>query len=174
MNPVRLHLITLMCLFSIVAFSQKTNIWITYGQSKFMYSPGVEVNYFFNQHIGLQMAVNTYFEVYNPSQIVNITDDYLFNFYNANLGLSSYLLYTEKHKIGVEIGFEMYYGPEFVLLHKYEQEGYSIYYDSSELRPSYGADFGIFYTFQKISTLIKFDTARKKMRFGIGYTFDQL
>lgn len=166
-----LFIIYLLGVCSNVAFAQKTNAWLTYGQSKFMYSPGIEVNHFINKHIGIQIGVNTYFQYFDPQRVTNITDDYTFNFYNTNLGVCAYILQKENHHLGVTAGFKIYYGPEYETLHYYEAGGYYIYFDSSGLNPAYGADFGIFYTFKKITGIIKFDTARNKIRVGLGYSF---
>jgi hypothetical protein len=154
--------------------SQKSNIWLSYGQSVFMYSPGIEANLFFNKYIGLQLGVNTYFQTYDRKKIVNVSDDYSFNFYNANINICAYILVKSKHKIGVTTGFKTYYGPEYEVLHYYNHGGYNIYFDSSELRPSYGIDLGLFYLFKRASAILKYDTARNKFRIGIGYSFGQL
>lgn len=164
----------LICLFSSMLFAQKSNVWLTYGQSKFLYSPGAEFNIFINQHIGFQVGVSTYFQAYDENKIVNSSDANSFNFHNANIGLCSHILNKGEHKFGTTIGCKMYYGPEFKILHYYTNGGYNIYFDSSELRPDYGIDMGLFYSYKKITGLLKFDTARKKIRLGIGYSFGSL
>ena len=158
-------------IISSTAFSQQKNIWLTYGQSIFLYSPGVEFNSFVNKRIGFQLGINTYILDYNPKKIINISDYNTFNFYNANIGLCSNILNNKKYKLGVVLGFKAYYGPEFKPIHYYKDE--YIYFDSSELRPTYGVDFGFFYTYKRITGLLKFDTARKKLRVGFGFTFNK-
>lgn len=153
------------------AFSQKNNVWLTYGQSTFLYSPGVEFNFFFKKYIGFQIGASTYFEDYNSNKIVNKSSKDLFNFHNANIGLCSNILTKKNSKLGLTLGFKIYYGPEYKHLHYYKDEGYYIYFDASELRPAYGVDFGLFYSYKRITGLLKFDTARKNFRFGFGYTF---
>ena len=56
-------------------------------------------------------------------------------------------------------------------MYYYKDGGYNIYYDSFNLEPEYGIDLGIFYVTKKVSTIIKFDTARNSIRIGIGYFF---
>ncbi|MCV6630708.1 MAG: hypothetical protein OIF50_12725 [Flavobacteriaceae bacterium] len=170
----RLFNTILVCALISVSFNlkaQKANLWMTHGYSKFLQAPGVEANYFFGKHIGVQLGVSAYLQDYNPNQIANTTDDSSINFYNANIGLSHYLLRKPSHALGITAGFKIYYGPNYKPLYFYEEGGYTIYFDNSGLRPSYGADMGIFYNFKRISFLIKFDTAREMFRFGIGYVF---
>ena len=159
-------LITYCIIISSNALSQKNNIWLTYGQSKFLYSPGMEFNYLLNKKTGVQIGVSTYILDYQPENIVNISDDKKFNFYNANIGISQNLINKKLHQIGVYTGFKMYYGPDFKILHYYNNP---IYFDRSELRLEYGSDFGIYYSYKRITTLLKFDTAREKWRFGFGF-----
>lgn len=170
----KIVIISCFIFFSATTFSQKNNVWTTYGQSKFIYSPGLEFNHFFTKHIGIQFGVSMYFQDNEPYRIVNVSDSYSYNFfYNANIGLCTNIINKPKHKLGLTSGFKIYYGPEFDILHYYNAGKYYIYFDSSELRPSYGVDFGVFYSYKKITGLVKFDTARKKIRFGIGYTFGE-
>lgn len=167
----KMFLTGLISLFSCLGFSQKNNLWLTYGQSKFLYSPGLEFNYFLKKKIGIQVGICTYFQDYDENKIVNYKDFNSFNFHNANLGLCTNVLTKKEHRFGVELGFKVYYGAEFEILNYYKKGGYNIYYDSSELRPAYGIDLGLFYSFKKVTGLLKFDSARQKMRIGIGYLF---
>jgi hypothetical protein len=164
-------LVLLGIIISNTAFSQQKNIWLTYGQSTFLYSPGIEFNSFINDRIGYQLGINTYILDYNPNQIVNTTDKNKFNFYNANIGLCGNILNKNKFRLGVTLGLKIYYGPEFKTLHYFKDEDYYIYFDSSGFRPKYGVDFGFFYSYRKITALLKYDTARRKLRFGLGYIF---
>ncbi|MCG8412181.1 MAG: hypothetical protein MI739_12950 [Bacteroidales bacterium] len=166
----KLFTLILLCLLSLKPFAQRNNIWITYGHPKFLYTPGVEANYFLNKYIGIQLGVSTYLLDYNKNQIVNITNNAKFNFYDVNIGACTMLL-NKKHKLGATLGIKVHYAPEFDVLHYYEAKGYNIYFDSSELRPSYGADLGLFYCYKRITGIIKFDTSRNKFRVGIGYSF---
>jgi|TARA_B110000967_G_scaffold48661_1_gene49422 hypothetical protein len=168
------RIIKLLFFLSIIsnnAFSQQKNIWFTYGQSTFLSSPGIEFNSFVNNSIGYQLGINTYFLNYIPNQIVNISNDDNFNFYNANLGICSNILNINNSSIALTLGFKIYYGPEFKALHYYKDEDYYIYFDSSELRPEYGIDFGLSYSYRKITAILKFDSARRNLRFGLGYIF---
>ncbi len=153
------------------AYSQYKNVWLTYSQSKFIYSPGIEANYFFNNRIGIQAGVNSIIHTYNPNQVANVYFNQTFNFYNANVGLSSYFYNKKEQKLGVTVGFKAYYGPNYKFLAHYKTGGYNIYFDSSLWKPNFGVDFGIFYVKNKFTTIAKFDTAQKKIRFGIGYSF---
>jgi len=164
-------LLLLFCSITNYSIAQNKNIWLSYGQSKFLYSPGVEFNLFFNNNFGFQIGANTYFQNYDSSQVVNSTDSYSFNFHNTNLGACYRFKYKDNHVFSFSTGVKMYYGANFEFLYFYEQGGYPIYYDSSELRPHFGVDLGISYSYKRISTLIKFDTARERFRFGIGYYF---
>ena len=167
----KILLIIILSLFFKVIQAQKANVWFTYGHSKFLYSPGIEANYFINEHLGFQVAVNGYFQLYNPERIVNVSNKDFFNFYNANIGLCSYLFKIEDNNLGITAGFKIYYGPKYEVLHYYKAGGYNIYFDSFNLSPEYGVDLGLFYVYKNISTIIKFDTARNTVRIGIGVFF---
>lgn len=172
MQAIKISLIiSFILLFFNPSFSQKTNIWLTYSQSKFIYSPGIEANYFFNRYIGLQLGVNVYSPKYDPTQIVNVTDESLLDFYSANLGFCSIVLNRGDSKLGVTVGFEINYGPEFKILRYYTSGGYNLYFDASTLDASFGIDFGVFYSFKRLTGILKFSTARKKIRLGVGYSF---
>ena len=153
------------------AFSQQKNIWLTYGYSTFLYSPGIEFNSSINDNIGYQLGVNTYILDYNPNQIVNLSNDDKFNFYNANVGIFGNVLNINNSILGVTLGVKVYYGPEFKTLHYYSYGDYNIYFDNSELRPTYGLDSGVFYSYRKITAILKYDTSRRKLRIGLGYVF---
>lgn len=166
---------------SSTAFSQEKNIWLTYGQSAFLYSPGVEFNFFLNKKVGLQLGFNTYILDYNPKRIVNISGsslsnispDHKFNFYNANIGICRNIFSNTNYKLGATLGLKFYYGPDFQPLYYFKEEDYYIYFDSSDLEAEYGIDFGLFYTYKRVTALLKFDNARRKLRFGIGFTFNK-
>lgn len=104
-------------------------------------------------------------------QIVNRTERSSVNFYNANIGICRNFRINENHHLGLTVGGKLYYGPYFREIAYYNQGGYSIFADSFYLRVSTGIDLGIYYSFRRISALIKYDTARKQLRFGIGYRF---
>ena len=147
--------------------SQKNNFWITYAQSKFLYCPGIEFNSVLYKNTGLQAGFSAYILDYQPENIVSISNDAKFNFQNANIGLSQNFNNIKLHQFGVYLGLKLYSGPEFKFLHFYDRP---IYYDLYQLNSiQYGADFGIYYLYKRITTLLKFDTARKKIRLGIGF-----
>ncbi len=161
----------LICLLSSMIYSQQYNVWLTYGQSKFLYLPGAEFNFFINKHIGFQAGFSTNIKCYDENKVVNDSETYPFNLHNGNIGICGNILRRGNHKIGATIGLKAYYGPDFEILHYYKKGGYNIYFDSSELRLDLGVDLGFFYSYKRITGLFKFDTARKKIRIGIGYSF---
>lgn len=57
-------IIVFIWLLPITLFSQKSTAWITYGESRFVHSPGIEGNYLFNKYIGVQIGVSVYFKDY--------------------------------------------------------------------------------------------------------------
>ena len=171
MNPVKTIYIIVFSSFTICMSAQNTNVMITYSQSKFIYSPGLEVNYFFRPKLGLNFGLNSYIMNYDPNQVVNITDNYFFNLYNINIGVCGILLENDKFKIGYSLGGKLYYGPIFKPLHYFENGGYYIFYDSSEFMPDFGIDMGILYYIKKYITGIKYDTARGKIRIVAGLSF---
>ena len=113
--------------------AQKVNIMATYAHSDLISSPGFEINYFFNDSIGFEAGISTLLFNYKPNQMANQAGikDYNTLFYNGNLGLCGFFLNYKKLKIGWPAGVKLYYGPEFIPLHYYEQGGYYIYFDSS-------------------------------------------
>lgn len=165
----------LLALFLLVpitcSLAQKHQLYVTYSQSKFIYSSGFEYAFYFNKYIGILAGANGLYKEHKPNQIANSNDDVTLNFHNANVGVCSQPFIMNNHKIGATIGFKTYYSPEFKKLTYYEAGGYYIYFDNSEIRPAFGVDFGIIYSFKRFNSIIKYDTARYKFRFGIGYTF---
>ena len=113
--------------------AQKVNIMATYAHSDLIYSPGFEINYFFNDSIGFQAGISTLLFNYKPNQMANQAHtgikDYNTLFITKSRFMWIFLNY-KKLKIGWTAGVKLYYGPEFIPLHYYEQ-GYYIYFDSS-------------------------------------------
>ena len=151
--------------------AQKTQLWLTYGQSRFLYAPGIEGTFLFTGRFGIQVGVSSFVQSYPPEQVAKVTEKGSFNFYNANVGLSGYLFRINNHRWGATAGFKVYYGPEFELLHYYRAGGYAVYFDDSQLRPSYGIDMGFYYSYRWFTVVLKYDTARGKIRMGIGDWF---
>lgn len=168
---VKISLIFFFFIAPQLSIAQKANLWVTYTHSKYLHSPGIESNYFFNNYFGVQLGASVYFQKYEQNEITNYCEDYSFKFYNANLGLAVNIINSEKHNFGITSGFKIYYGPDFKPLHYYKKEHYMIYYDASGFQPTYGLDLGMFYNFKHLTTLLKFDTARNQLRIGVGYTF---
>jgi hypothetical protein len=167
----RTLLIIMTLLITQLTIAQKTNVMLSYSQSKFIYSPGLEISHFISPKIGIEFGINTYFINYQSDQLVNITDNYLFNIYNLNIGICGKITNNEKIKVDGTIGAKVYYGPEFTPLHYFESEDYYIYYDSSEFRPDLGIDVGLICHIKKYLTGVKYDTARNKLRLLVGYSF---
>ena len=164
---MRVVTILIICSFiSINVLCQKNNFWITYSQSKFLYCPGIEFNSIIYKNTGVQAGFSAYILNYQPDNIVSVSNDSKFNFQNANFGISQNIINKKLHQIGVYLGVKIYNGPEFKLLHIYDRP---IYYDIYPFNSiQYGTDFGIYYSYKKYTTILKFDTARNKLRFGIG------
>jgi hypothetical protein len=147
--------------------------WLTYSQSKYIFSPGIEACYLIRPYIGVNAGISLYIQEPDYSRVTNITHNTSSGFYNANLGLAANFLRLEDHSLGLIAGFKLYYGPDFRRLHYYEDGGYYIYYDASFLRPDYGLDLGIFYSYKQYSFLVKWDSARNRFRIGLGYRFER-
>ena len=145
--------------------------WLTYSQSKYIYSPGVEVCYHFRERVGINLGLGVYFQSPQKPRLTNITHEASFGFYFVNLGVSTYLFKSGNHSIGLITGCKLYYGPDYRKSHYYEEGGYYIYFDASSLQPDYGLDVGIFYAYKKLTMLSKWDFARNRFRLGIGYSF---
>ncbi|RLD49246.1 MAG: hypothetical protein DRI97_18240 [Bacteroidetes bacterium] len=146
--------------------------WLTYSQSKYIYSPGIEACYHFRERMGVNLGLGVYFQNPDPSSLTNITHNVSFGFYCANIGVSGYLFNFENHSAGLIAGFKLYYGPDYRKLRYYEEGGYYIYHDASDLQPDYGLDLGIFYVYKKFTLLGKWDFVRNRFRVGIGYRFN--
>lgn len=146
-------------------------LWLSYGQSKYVSSPGLEACYQFRHRFGLNVGLAAYMQYPENSRITNRTFEADLGFYSANLGVSGYLFRREKHGLGLIAGFKLWYGPDYRKLRYYEDDDYYIYFDASSLWPDYGLDIGIFYTCGRYAFLGKFDFARNRFRLGIGYRF---
>lgn len=148
--------------------------WISFSQTKYVSSPGLEACYQFHPRVGLNAGISTYFQYPEPGRITSQRHEAGFGFYSANLGFSGSLFRVGKHGLGLIAGFKLYYGPDFRKLHYYTDREYYIYYDASSFKPDYGLDTGIFYSFGRLSLLGKFDFARNRVRIGFGYRFGNL
>ncbi|KPK86189.1 MAG: hypothetical protein AMS27_05595 [Bacteroides sp. SM23_62_1] len=171
MRSIRLILIILVLFITNCVKAGEPLWWLTYSQSRYIFSPGIEACYLFHPHIGVNAGISAYIQNPDHSKVSNITHNPSFNFYNANIGLSGYLFRFENQSVGLIAGFKLYYGPDFRKLHYYEEGGYYIYFDASSLKVDYGFDMGIFYSYKKIVLLAKWDFARNRVRLGIGYRF---
>jgi hypothetical protein len=151
-------------------FAQKSrHFWFTYGHTKFVMSPGFETALFFHENIGFNLGFGTYLQLLNKERIANQLYSSNFFFYNFNMGPSTEFKINEKHSLGAGVGVIIYYGPDYKFLHHYVDGDYDIYFDASnKFRPDMGADFSIFYAYNRMSALVKFDVARKNWHVGYG------
>lgn len=156
--------------------AQKSTLWLSYSQSPFVYSPGVEYAHFFGKrNIGIQAAINPAFIDIEPERVSNAGTLANFQlFHNFNLGICAKLLSEGKQTLGASLGAKVYYGSDYRVLDYYETGGYNIYYDFYESQPAIGYDFGLFYNYDRLSALFKYDTACGRIRLGIGYNFGEL
>lgn len=158
--------------FSLGLSAQGTSLWLTYGQSGFTYSPGVEFNYGFEKGWGLQAGVNAIFVNPNEEHIIQTFKGKHFEpFNNVNFNISKHLLADGDHRLGVSIGLKTYIGSNYKFLHYYDEGDYAIYYNTNNTLAYFGADFGLSYSYKKMSFLFKYDTALNKVRLGVGCYF---
>ena len=177
-NIAKVLLLFFLC-FSEKTISQNRHIMFSYSQTDLVYSPGLEMNYFFSDTLGISFGVSSFRFNNKPNQLVNQTiteNDYNSPFYNGNIGLCGYLSNKEKPQIGWSAGWKMYYGPEFIPLYYYEEGDYYIYFDSSgkdivRNKFDHGVDLGIFLLFKKNIFGIKYDTARGQIKYLAGWSF---
>tara|TARA_B100000963_G_C22596353_1_gene658019 strand:+ start:1351 stop:1881 length:531 start_codon:yes stop_codon:yes gene_type:complete len=163
--------------FCLELSGQNKNIMLTYQQSKFIYSPGLEFNYFFNEKTAINLGINSFIFEYEPSQLVNISNHYITNhnhlhFYNFNIGLCYVFFNYKSFKISGLIGGKWSYGPHFKPLYFYEDGNYYIYYDSAiEGQSDFGIDTGVFSYIGRFILGVKFSTDNNKLRYSIGWAF---
>jgi len=158
--------------------AQKFNVMTTYSQTDLIFSPGLEVNYFCNDSLGIQFGFSSLLFNYKPNQLVNhidSPDDYNSLFYNANLGLCGVLNNYRNFKIGWTLGWKVYYAPDFVPLHFYEEGGYYIYFDASgkdvlSHKLDQGIDMGVLLYLNNFIVGVKYDNARNQVRYLVGWS----
>ena len=171
MRHIKLYMISLMLLYAFCAKAGEPLLWLSYGHSKYVASPGIEASYLFKDRLGVNLGVSFYYQYPDHSKVTSITHDASFGFYNTNLGFAVKVLSHEDHAVGLIAGFKLYYGPDYRKLRYYEEGGYYIWFDASSLQPDYGLDTGVFYTYRRIAILGKWDFARNRFRLGIAYRF---
>ncbi len=171
MRDIRLLLIISFFLLASNVKAGEPLYWLTFGHSKYIFSPGIEACYLFRPHLGVNLGISVYIQNPDLTRVSSVTHDASFGFYNANVGFSSYVFRFENHELGLITGLKLYYGPDYRKLRYYEEGGYDIYFDASSLQPDYGIDIGIFYIYKKFSLLGKWDSARNRFRAGIAYRF---
>ena len=172
MNRIK-TLLVILILLPLTGSTQSGNIMVSYGQSKFIFAPGVEINYFVYKKLGIQLGVSSYFLDYQPDKIANqlIKNNYYGYFNNLNLGLCGVITSYKNLKLGWTAGWKMYYGPKFQPLYFYESEGYYIYFDSSGKKFDHGIDLGVLLYTKKHVLGLKYDTAREQIRWLAGWSF---
>ena len=158
--------------------AQKFNFIATYAKSDLIFSPGLELHYFFNDKLGVTTGLSALLYNYKPNQIANQTpiNEYNTLFYNGNIGLCGALLNYKKIKLGWISGLKWYYGREFIPLYFYEQGDYHIYFDTSGTdlvgnKFDFGLDMGVLLYAYKPVFGVKYDTARNQIRFLVGWSF---
>ena len=171
MKVPRLILIITILFFTNYVKAGEPLYWLTYGHSKYVFSPGLEACYFFLPYLGVNLGVSVYIQNPDYSRLTGITHDASFGFSSVNVGYSVNVFRSENHAAGLIAGFKLYYGPDYRKLRYYEEGGYYIYYDASSLETDYGIDTGIFYLYKKYTLLGKWDFVRNRFRLGIGYRF---
>lgn len=162
------------CLFIALAVEARAGdpiVWLTFGHSKFIASPGIEASYSFKPGIGCYAGVDIYLQNPDPVRLNSMIHESRLNFYSANLGLSGRFFNSGHLAAGLLGGVKMYQGPDYQELIYYEEGGYSIYFDASTLKPDFGIDIGGYISYRKVSVLSKYDFARKRFRIGLGYSF---
>jgi len=154
---------------------QRVSVWGTYAHSKFIHSPGIEAAVYIKPYIGLQAGINTYIAKVDRNQLTNYLEDTDYWYaYGGNLDLTSFILKDKKHRLALALGAKYYYGNYFVKHHYYAAKDYYIYYDIHRYKFDFGFDMGLAYYHDKTSVILKYDTARHFLRFGIGYSFGKL
>lgn len=145
--------------------------WFTCGHSRYISSPGLEASYLFSSRFGLDLGLGMYIQNPDHLQLTGIIHSARFGFYQANFGLSGYVYKKNLHRVGLNAGVKIYYGPDYRLLRYDPIRNENIYFDGSSLQPDYGLDLGIYYVYKRITVLCKWDFARNRFRAGLGYKF---
>ena len=78
---VKILFIICLILVGLKGFSNTTSVWLTYGQSKFVYSPGIEAIYKFSPSFGIQLGLAFFYQNYQEHQVVNISKFGVFDLY---------------------------------------------------------------------------------------------
>lgn len=153
------------------SLGQSSKMWLMYGKAQYLHSLGLEADIILHRKVGIHFGAGSYYQKYDPNRVINAEYGDKMGFYNANLGASLSVWQKNENSITLNLGGMMYFGPDYEPFYYYAKGEYYIYYDSSRYIPDYGVDLGISYTHKRFSSIIKFDTARNKFRFGIGFTF---
>jgi len=165
----KILLISFLFVGLVISNAQRSILWGTYGTSKFMHNPGMEYSVPIWKSINLQVGISAYIINFDPNQIANITNTQKFNFLSVNTGLYREVWQKSSHVIGVVIGGIAYHGPHFRILHQTGDPERVIYFDASHLYTRFGLDMGVAYSYDRWSVLVKFDTSRNMLRWGLGY-----
>ena len=152
--------------------AQGLSAWLTYNQSYFTYSPGIELGYSLESGWGIQAGLNAQFSYPDEEQLVQPFDgQHLEMLHDVNLNISRHLLEEDAHRFGVSIGVKAYLGSKYEVIYYDANTDYSVYSNPDDAIVLFGADFGLAYSYKKLSFLLKYDTALNKVRFGIGCYF---
>ena len=176
-NMQKLSVLTLMLLSLQVQGREKHTLFLTYSQHTFLYAPGVT----WMSGVGtdqsvlsLYMGVGVHFQQIDFDRVVNTTNQYRFNFQHIDAGFVYHLFRSGPWDVGLLAGAKLYYGPHYLPVATYQQAGHTIYYDASGMRIDMGVDLGITTTYHRFTGLVKFDTARKHLRAGLGFRFGKM
>lgn len=156
--------------------AQKFSVMATYGQSTFMYCPGIEINYFFNDKLGVNIGSSAYFLDYKPEQLVNISNYHEYHFHSLNIGLCGTIVKSKKFKAVYIIGRKIYHSPLFAPVYFLNSENHYIYYDRRDAKGGayFGLDTGLLFYIKKYIFGVKFDTAFSNLyqtRYVLGWSF---
>ena len=166
---MRIRILIISLLICVGVSAQSFSLWATYGQSDFTYSPGLELNYSIKNTWGIQLGLNSVIIYPEEKYLVQAFDGEHFElFNNVNLNLSKNLLSDQQHRLGVSVGLKAYLGTNYKELHYYEEDEYAIYANMDNTFAYFGVDFGLSYSYKKMSFLMKYDTALNKLRLGVG------
>lgn len=167
----KIKILIVLVFFQIGVFAQKHNVWVTYSQAKYVYTPGIEGSYFFNRYIGLQLGLNVFIDGYENDHVANISKFGKFNLYSLNINPCTYFIHRENSSIGFTAGAKLINGPDYDLL--YKGSDYKIYFNSVDYHTELSIDLGVFYRFKHFTSSLKFDTTRKDFGIGLGYSFGE-
>lgn len=171
MKTRQVILLLLFC-STITLRAQGFSAWFTYNQSSFTYSPGIELCYTFENDWGILTGLNTQLSYPVEEHLVQPFDGKHFEIlHNVNLNINRHLLADRVHRLGASFGVKAYFGSKYEIIYYDADNDYSIYSNTDDAFVLFGVDFGLSYSYRKLTFLLKYDTALNKVRLGIGCYF---